>query len=322
MLLALAAAPALLVGIPEPVTFGDWLVACDNLRRCEAVALPRDDKPDSQLTLSVVRDAAASATPEVEVGGAFGDDLPSGSWRIDGRRVVLSGMALLRTLAKAHRAEWVLASGKVHATLPVAGAAAALRWLDDQQKRAGTVTALIATGPASASTIPPPPQPPRIATPPISTKQPHRLEPAAVTALRDENDCAPDRPASEFHRLDAAHSLAIIGCTVGAYQGTSLILVGDERGRWAPAPIEWPARAVGDPNDPWSVASVMSPDFDPKTRALASWSKGRGLGDCGYSASWMWDGKAFRLASFGEMNQCRGSQAWPSRWQTANVLRR
>ena len=49
-------------------------------------------------------------------------------------------------------------------------------------------------------------------------------------------------------------------------------------------------------------------------------AKGRGLADCGSSASWAWDGKMFRLASYQSLGLCRGAPpgTWLSRWQTAN----
>lgn len=320
MLLFLAATPTLLLDIPRPRSFGDWLAVCDNTRQCEAIALPREDVAEEQMTLTMIRGPEPTDAPEVEFSAAFGEDLPDGGWRIDGKPATLWGVALLRALAGARHAEWVLPSGKVYATLPVQGTAAALRWIDDQQGRANTVTAMIATGTQSPPAVPPPSLP-RIASPAASALPPKRLDAAAIEEVRKRNDCDPDRSEAEFHRLDAAHSIGIIVCSMGAYQGSSVLVLIDEQGRSSPLPIEWPAHLAGAGNDPWAMASIVSAEFAKEDRSLSSFAKGRGLGDCGYSASWLWDGAVFRLASFAGLEPCRGARAWPSMWRTANSAR-
>ena len=51
----------------------------------------------------------------------------------------------------------VRADGGKAVPLSISGASAALRWIDAQQHRAGTVTALVATGDQPAAAVPPPP---------------------------------------------------------------------------------------------------------------------------------------------------------------------
>ena len=61
---------------------------------------------------------------------------------------------------------------------------------------------------------------------------------------------------------------------------------------------------------------LMNVSFDPKARTLSSDAKGRGLGDCGSEATWVWDGQAFQLLSETEIDACRGvlPDDWPSRY--------
>lgn len=46
--------------------------------------------------------------------------------------------------------------------------------------------------------------------------------------------------------------------------------------------------------------------FDAETQQVSSFSKGRGLGDCGTSGLWQWDGFAFRLVEFRAKEDCDG----------------
>ncbi|NWM54888.1 DUF1176 domain-containing protein, partial [Escherichia coli] len=55
------------------------------------------------------------------------------------------------------------ASGKLVARISLAGSSAALRHIDADQGRAGTVTAVVATGAKAVSTVPGAAGPPRIA---------------------------------------------------------------------------------------------------------------------------------------------------------------
>lgn len=86
-----------------------------------------------------------------------------------------------------------------------------------------------------------------------------------------------------------------------------------------PAPIEFPEQLPED-IDPYWQYSITEADYAEEDRLLREWAKGRGLADCGMSASWAWDGNAFRLTSYRSLDECRGAPpgTWLSRWQTAN----
>jgi hypothetical protein len=62
------------------------------------------------------------------------------------------------------------------------------------------------------------------------------------------------------------------------------------------------------------AADLTNGGWDPKTRLLGSYEKGRGLGDCGSAESYAWDGRRFRLIEATTMGECRGSHDWITVW--------
>ena len=174
-------------GAPQPAelkTFHDWTVGCDNGRACHAVALMPGDWPEDAVTMSVRRGP--------EAGGAAGHRLRIGEtarrwsrWPPTARRLAVrligaderapgSRPADVATVdrrpAIGQRAA-VAATRTVQSlgTISLAGASAALLYMDDQQRRIGTVTALVRPGRAGCVGRRPPPAAVRVvAAPPVS----------------------------------------------------------------------------------------------------------------------------------------------------------
>lgn len=71
--------------------------------------------------------------------------------------------------------------------MSLAGASAALRYIDDHQKRAGTVTALVARGLADA--VPSPPALPVTVSPPMTSAPPATVRDAEVKKYKGDDDC-------------------------------------------------------------------------------------------------------------------------------------
>ena len=92
-----------------------------------------------------------------------------------------------------------------------------------------------------------------------------------------------------------------------------LIAAGGNAATARPVKFGWPLK-IGDLHeDPSTDAVTTNPVFDPKTMTLSTFSKGRGIGDCGSREEWVWDGKAFRLALLKIMPHCKGIPLddWP-----------
>ena len=204
----------------------------------------------------------------------------------------------------------------------LAGLSAALLFMDDQQKRIGTVTALIRKGPNPASAVPAPPALPMIVSSPVPKAPPRLLTGADQARLLKPFACE-HKDAGDFSpshiRLDSKTTLALLPfpCGNGAYNYVALALQIDERGRVTPALFDSPPTYGEDP----ATNEVIGSAWDAEKRTLTSYSKDRGLGDCGLQTEYVWDGTRFRLILQEEMRECRGSVEFITLWR-ATVVRR
>jgi hypothetical protein len=337
LLLAAAAAPA---GPhpSDPKLFKDWAVACDNGRLCEARSLiPADAEPEGWLMLSVRREGDPGALPRISFASAEAEDEPKPtSVYADGKKLPLTighgelgaevnagKDALIAALRSATRLEARDAKGKALGAISLAGASAALLYMDDQQKRIGTATAIVRPGPKPLSAVPPPPAYPIVTAAALSKKPPRRMPKAEWMKLRreacgDEGARAGGDP--EFSRLDATHSLAYMpaSCLSGAYNEAALLRVAGKAGPWRAPDFDVPVDQAGE-GEP--AGQVFNAGWSAGAGTLDMFMKGRGLGDCGTRESFVWDGGRFRLIQQTRMDECRGAIDWLQTWH-AEVVRR
>ena len=330
ILIALAAAAA----APQPgkiATFKDWTVGCDNIRHCEVVALMPEDgdiSDSSYLRIVIERDGARDAPVTATI--SFDAPPPRDSKQalaVDGRvvqaLVASSSDAVVLTLDPGVRAALlkgstvsVLRDGKSIGRASLAGLSAALRFVDAEQKRAGTVTALVATG--TATMLPPVPPAPviRMALPPAGAER--AIKGAENAALKKRFNCDGDLGGpqdSEAHPLAPGKTLILLACGGGAYNFTAVPLI---------AVGKTVSVAPFDLRPSWGEeggqAALVNAGWDAKKGELTSYAKGRGLGDCGSAQTYVWDGARFRLVEERTMGECRGSVDWMRVW-TATVVR-
>jgi hypothetical protein len=311
----------------EPVnSFKDWTVVCDNLRNCEADGFAADEVEKAAI-LRLTRDGAPGAPARIDL--VLMDDTsaaPRGKpmvLAIDGRPVMTvpangDGTASLTPVqvgpllgaARNGTALSIRLEDNEVGVVSLAGMVAALRMVDDQQRRVGTVTAMVAKGAAPLSAVPPQPAPPVVRrAPAVAQTGLAAKPPAGVKALAAKAECevdqgeAPGEP--EVHRLAADTVLWQIPCGAGAYNFTSLLVIADAKGGGARlAPLD----EVGD-------GLVVNVQYDPKTRILSAYAKGRGVGDCGESQEWAWTGQTFVLTHAASMPVCQGQGDWPTSYQ-------
>jgi hypothetical protein len=310
--------------------FKDWTIGCDNLRACTALGLPpseeagayvkisrtgaADDEPAVSFTayaadetkqplLKVLLDgAAAPSLPNEPLSARQDGDFATASLSGEGARAFIAALRSAKSLTVQ-----LIDEGKAGdaAAVSLAGAAAALLYMDAQQNRLGTVTALIRRGESPASSIPSPPEPPTIAAVKMSEiKRPPKL-PSGVAPSKDES-CKSYDPI--VIRLSSEQTLWGICDQAAAYNFIYRFWIAGA-GRAKLAAFRAPGRAADE-----DAALLTSPTLSDDGLTIGSENKGRGVGDCGEISEWAWDGAAFRLVLLRGMDECRGvsSDDWPT----------
>ncbi len=311
---------------PESRTFRDWTVVCGNDGTCTAFG----GVENGTGWLRIVMPAGPEAVPVVELGMGMDAEILPRTLTLDGRAYGLDvrdnvarvagerARALIAALAGARTA--AIGTGDDTLEFSVSGVSAALLWIDERQGRLGTVSALIRKGDDPASTVPAAPALPTVAAAPAvaqtgmknGTQLPDAVEDLArVRDCRVDTDFSPDfQYATQQYRLGADTVLWGVPCFRGAYNTGYLYVLTDNAGA--------SPRIVSLPTTGEAMETPINPDFDPATRRLEAFGKGRGLGDCGTVHQWIWTGREFVLEHERLMEACMGVTAdlWPVTWAT------
>ncbi|MGN7833296.1 DUF1176 domain-containing protein [Pseudoxanthomonas sp. 22568] len=331
--------------------FKDWVVACDNTARCEA----RGANEISPLMLRLIAEAGPAGGLSLALESGVPVDLAT--LRVDGKPLALEarhwtlspeqdGMqtldshdpdrvrALLKVLRNGH--ELTFGDGERERGVPLDGLSASLLLIDETQGRLGNVTALLRSGDKPASQVPAAPAPPP-AVKPASALQPldddtrERLIGAvrrAQSALLETENC--HRPAgddSTDNTFDIAvgltprEALVLIECWRGAYQSSHMAFrtpmdrPADARRLVLPTPT------CSSPDEGRQAAwdAFTNAGYNNDESVLYHMAKGRGLADCGESASWVFDGRDFQLVQWNYLGSRRGGEPgdWPALWRSA-----
>jgi Protein of unknown function (DUF1176) len=332
--------------------FHDWYAACDNLRNCTAygfapqepasayVRVDRGGAPSNSARITIV----ATVMDGQKVTLAFDDaelrGLPSGPVTFKGggsdpygRFVIEDRAAVEAVFASVRKAQMLLVTPIGHpggeksdtdiSEVSMRGAVAALLWIDEQQQRLGTPTALVRRGDRPVSSIPPQPKVPlvRAARPAAAAGAPKPLPPNVDSALlaKAKELCGQDEQTrlEEVIPLGPDTSLRAYTCpeNSGAYNLTSVFLIVPDANPGAARAVELthPIKIGRLRADPGNAPLAINAGFDPSTMTLSSFNKGRGIADCGTAEDWVWDGQAFRLTSLRYMPRCFGvlDEDWP-----------
>lgn len=294
-------------------TFRDWVVGCDNGLDCKATVLGPEAGDFPRLLMSVERKAGPLGALRIGFTGQE-DATPPIAVTIDGKVVASGGttspQGTYLTGADAQRVAAAMVEGKqatvrsgaTSQALSLAGASAALRYIDDKQGRAGTQSALVARGPAPA-TIPRAPALPIVRVPAIGGTA-AALTPELLASMREQGSCETyddEYGRSETAALSDTLTVVTLPCSRGAYNAMSAVfLVEDGTAR----PADFDVKTTMGPDD-IGVGVITNGGFE--NGLLGSYAKGRGLGDCGVIQTFAWDGTGFRLVEMSEMPECRGS---------------
>ncbi|MBF7954789.1 DUF1176 domain-containing protein [Rahnella victoriana] len=330
---------------PLQAMYNDWQLSCDNLNHCTA----RNSQDGQELVMKITREAGPEGKASVSIDFQRNSEEQTTEAPV-ANRLQMNG----KTLSFNHR-EWdvskkhlsttnrlvvndfiaairegssIQLAGKTDPSQPVRpaislkGIKAALLAIDAQQGRVGSKTAWISRGSKPASSVPP------IAATPVLPRfsEPHALSDSEISAITqnaattiENNDCSLDPSEREVHifALSNDKALMTVNCDMGAY---NLYALGFLVSRQAPYKMDdlaltMPFKLGEDDGAP----ELINADFDPKTGMLSTYDKGRGVGDCGVSSRWVFDGKQFRLAAFASEPACDGYSSggeWPVLWVT------
>jgi hypothetical protein len=336
--------------------FRAWIVGCDNGRACRAYGFTAkeedgadagaflrvdrgaDPMAELEVSLSVAADEPAAGTKvELSADGVklgqlvFGDtlkgdiDIPGDTIRdAEVKKAVLAAIRKAPKLTMTVTPPGAAKPGDDPVSISLDGAMAAFAFMDEEQKRGGTVTALARPGDRPAASIPTPPPLPHFA--PL----PHGNWPAAPDALPREvaqawkkSECAAEHGASaddsEQHRLGRDTILVIMSCGAGAYNGSSTFFLyrKSSEPHVERLSFEDPTRSKEDIGAK-TTTTLINSSFDDEKLDLAFFYKGRGIGDCGTAGTYRWDGHAFRPLILSMMPPCNGisSDGWITVWRT------
>lgn len=304
-------------------TFGDWTVACDNILRCTMASLGADGGEFPAVTMRVARAAGPDGALTVTLETLSDDTAAPAAIMIGQRRFAMVGgeargaaaRAIVTVAAKAASLAVHDARDATIAAVSLTGAAAALRYIDARQHRAGTVTAIVATGARPAAAVPAAPPAPMVAAVAFAGAAPAPGA-ALVARMRQQDRCDPTTVGDPraYKAADGA-TLVLLPCSAGAYNRIDALFVIRD-GRVTPAAVDAPSgfEATGaDPATP--VHSVINGDV--AGGVLTSDAKGRGLGDCGVRQEFVWDGRGLRLTAQSAMGECRGNPHYLPVWRAA-----
>lgn len=345
--LALLAAPA---AGQEAETTGlktirDWVVACDNLRNCSAfglgaewvgayVKISRDGGRDAQPVVTIFADVQKDTTVTLAFDDPALAGLPKAPQKAsaeDGEtaRIAISAPAdverLLAALRKASKLTVTRsdppgspASDPKTSEVPLSGAVAALLYIDEQQRRLGTTTAMIRRGDKPASAVPDQPPVPTISVP-RAGKMPVPAKPPAAILAKGKTVCGKDNGEGEHSETQRLNGNLLIYWFVcremsGAYNFFSSALIAPAgQPQAARAPQFRAPEGFADANRRDVSEMLVNAGFDEGSMTLSSFSKGRGLGDCGTVINWIWNGREFVLSSYSTMPKCSGVllDEWP-----------
>lgn len=227
-------------------------------------------------------------------------------------------LAFIQSIRNGQQIEVLDRARKQIGTALLRGLTAALIYMDDKQKRTGLRSALGRPGTIPDSDVEAPPALPVIVRPKTPKLAPRRLSAADIARETRSLECKPGQQSGEditYARLDGRTTLALLPfpCGNGAYNYFSYALLIDEKGKARPATFDLRG-PMGDREH-----ELVNALWNPAARKLATYSKGRGLGDCGVTQHYVWDGSRFRLIDQAEMQECRGNPPTSSRPEIAEA---
>jgi Protein of unknown function (DUF1176) len=305
----------------EPFFHKDWALSCDNTHTCYAEGY-QEESALSPISMLITRPAgpktAVSIKLQLQASYELGNEQDPGlDWTFK------LGGETLKTTVKRDSLTWNLTPQQVQKVLPkllnhsfatvydgrhewvlsLQGAKAVLLKMDEFQGRIDTPSAIVKRGHQPESKVLKPlPMPIIKAVLPLKssalTKDNEIQLKEAIVAQIDKEDystrcnevnSAPTAKDFSIHPLSKDRLLLGYACPVGAYNFSGLFWMVNTQEPYSPHLLE-----------------ITGDYFDPEDGTITEVMKGRGVGDCIYKQSWVYDGQRFVVASTISDTMCRG----------------
>lgn len=315
--------------------FRDWAVTCSEGLTCSAsvsnggeglygLSLTRGKAAEAplRLILNTASGGAASGPVTLSVDGETVGEVPSDAFEVsDSGGLETEAAMVAETILPAMRngSEMTVSFPQGDQTLTqsfsLSGLAASLLYLDEAQRRDGTVTALAAKGDEPARDV---------SQLPSDIETPEDLPPPVRTAWEESgSDCASfgsftPEPLGFSAAVESSRLFGLVCGSPGAYNFYYELFL-DSGGMVTPVPL--PDMA---PEGPIAVTGAWNISWDDRTKSLTAFFKGRGLGDCGSYDRWQWSESAgpvggFVLSESRSKPDCdgdagEGPEGWPADW--------
>ncbi len=295
-------------------TYTDWAVTCDNTRHCEAAGYQEDDADPFPVTFFLSRDAGPATPIKASLMVESQIDDVSGKLTIKVGKASLSGLSpsgelsaeqintLLPQMLNASHAD--LSDGHNKWVLSLAGLKAALLDMDQQQGRIGTPGALIRKGKKPEASVHVALAAPVLiaASIPVTVDSDKKLLKPILDAVKDRDcwDEVPDdeNPETSLTRLSSHQLLVMRDCMQGAYQSSAGVWIANDKPPYSPQRVLFPTAA--------GAAEKFVTDASFADGVMKAYAKGRGIGDCVYTSSWLWTAAGFKLLHEDVSAFCRG----------------
>lgn len=317
----------------------NWVVGCNNIRTCEAISLmPEDFSESTIITLHIKRlgtpntpaklyltedsftGNASTFNPGTAISFKINDkifDLGTATVKSIDEGISIPEKYIMGIIEESKKATdaYLVANGTNY-KISLAGLSAALLYIDEQQQHLGTTTALIRKG-TKAMTSKSPQVPTLKASIYPDQKQKYALTAQQVESVNKilNKECEGEEHSKTYtttDRLSKNTYLLMALCYQAAYNEDYLAFV-------VPNNSNNVELAKFKANTASQDESLTNATFEVNKGTLTTYAKGRGIGDCGISSTWVWTGKQFELAEFNSMPACRGISDQINTW-TAKII--
>lgn len=145
----------------------------------------------------------------------------------------------------------------------------------------------------------------------VDPAQPWAALHGADVDCRPLDDPAAGPPVSAVaHKLDDNNTLFEVSCALYAYNASTKFYLQTVDGVRPVLGVDYADTTGWYGNDKFINAS-----FDPATKKISTFAKGRGVGDCGSVATYAWSEGSFALTEYRYQEECGGeATADPEKW--------